>query len=413
MRALRNLPKKSLRHHSAKHASKSDFWFQGEDPSRLIKAASFFVPVVGGVLVLLFVISIGHLPSLDLGNSISLLTAVAIFGVVIIGCIGGATVLPVVVEMSVGDGSDRRQRTKYLLLSSIPAWLVLTFLLVLWLLDYYRWALFVPSSTEFISSLLILVLLCGASIGWHRTHRKSRQTDSKWEHLWGLTTASLYWAYVSMVWFVSFGVTAFFLYYLSSDPSVPWWQKAVVGVMWLITCMAINVAVAATGTSRAAIRGAIVAVGLAVIPLLLTQSLTDLSGLVLNKLGYADLKVRLVVTEEGCNILNSAVRGAPVCAVDPATKLAAVCPVILKSRIGSPYRLDFYPLGANGGWPGAATPQSVPLAEQYVKSWPSLDMSPQPIAIRDIPEHATNLPLTMLHTHDKVEADWIRAKCAG
>lgn len=413
MRNPRNLPKRSLKHHSATQTSKPESWLRGEDPSRLIKAASFFVPLVGGVLVLLFVISIGHLPSLDLANSIALLTAVAIFGAVIVGCIGGATVLPALVEVSVGDGSDRKQRTQYLLLSSIPAWFALAFLLVLWLFDHYRWALLVPSVAEFVSSLLILALLCGASIGWHRTRQERRKARTRWEHLWPLTAASLYWAYVCMVWAVSFGATAFFLYYLSSDPAVPWWQKAVVGAIWLIVCMAINIVVAAMGTSKAVIRGAIAAVGLALIPLLLTQSLTDLSGLVLNKLGYANLKVRLVVTEEGCNILNAAIRGGPVCTVDPATKLAAVCPVILKSRIGSPYRLDFYPLGADGRWPGATMPQSVPLPEQYVKSWPSLDTSPRPIAARDVPAGAAHLPLTMLHARDKVEADWIQAKCSG
>ena len=413
MKITRNLPKKSLKHHSARQASKTPAWLLGEDPSRLIKTANFFVPLVGGVLVLLFVISIGQLPSLDLAGSTALLTAVALFGIAIIGCIGGATVMPALLEISIGDGSDRKRRTLYLLLSSVPAWLALAFLLALWLLDHYRLKLIIPSSATFIPSLLALTLICGVSICWHQTSQDSPKADSRWERIWALTVTSLYWAQISMIWSASFGVATYFFYYLSIDPSVPWWQRVFVGAVWLLTCMAINSAIASAGTGKAALRGAIVAVGLALIPLLLTKSLTDLSGLVLNRLGLADLKVRLVVTEEGCNILNSAVRGGPVCAVDPTTKLASVCPVVLKSRVGSPYRLDFYPLGADGKWPAAVTPQSVPLSEQYVKSWPSLDTSPRPISIRSIPDKITESPLTAFKARNEAEAHWIDTRCAG
>ncbi|MGJ7609242.1 hypothetical protein ACSFA7_33255 [Variovorax sp. LT1R20] len=414
MNLPRHIPKKSLKHHSAKRASSTSVWLAGEDSSRLIKTASFLVPLVGGVLVLLFVISIGQLPSLDLTGSIALLTAVALFGLAIIGCIGGATVLPALLEISIGDGSDRKRRTLYLLLSSVPAWLTLAFLLMLWLFDHYKLMSIVPSSAAFISSVLALTILCGAGICWHQTRRTlSPKTGSRWERTWTLTVTSLYWTYISMVWSASFGATSYFIYYLSADPSVPWWQRVFVGTVWLLTCMAINSAIAGAGTGKAAMRGAVVAVGLALVPLLLTKSLTDLSGLVLNRLGLADLQVRLVVTEEGCNILNSAVRGGPVCVVDPSTKLASVCPVVLKSRIGSPYRLDFYPLGPDGKWPAAVTPQSVPLSEQYVKSWPSLDMSPRPISIRSVPDQTTGLPLTASKVRNKAEADWIDAKCRG
>jgi hypothetical protein len=414
MNLPRHLPKKSLKHRLAKQASSTPVWLAGEDSSRLIKTASFLVPLVGGVLILLFVISIGQLPSLDLTGSIALLTAVALFGLAIIGCIGGATVLPALLEISIGDGSDRKRRTLYLLLSSVPAWLTLAFLLVLWLFDHYKLMSIVPSSATFISSVLALAILCGAGICWHQTRRtSSSKAGSRWERTWTLAVTSLYWTYISMVWSASFGATSYFIYYLSADPSVPWWQRVFVGAVWLLTCMAINSAIAGAGTGKAAMRGAVVAVGLALVPLLLTKSLTDLSGLVLNRLGLADLQVRLVVTEEGCNILNSAVRGGPVCAVDPATKLASVCPVVLKSRIGSPYRLDFYPLGPDGRWPAAVTPQSVPLSEQYVKSWPSLDTSPRPISIRSVPDQATGLPLTASKARNKAETDWIDAKCRG
>lgn len=69
-------------------------------------------------------------------------------------------------------------------------------------------------------------------------------------------------------------------------------------------------------------------------------------------LGLGEIPVGVVLSEEGCNILNKSAGEKIICQYDNEKKLGWACPLILKSRIGSPMVFDVLSFNTDGSWPG-------------------------------------------------------------
>ncbi|MNV33092.1 hypothetical protein D3C71_1244520 [compost metagenome] len=123
--------KQSLRKPSFSPERKNNDWWTIEQPLRILPVLAKAVPPVGGLLVLLFFVSIKHFPELDLSGSIALLWAVAVVGGVIVLCIGLGAMLPSLMELaSERSRATRDRQATQQILCALPGWIILLFFLL-------------------------------------------------------------------------------------------------------------------------------------------------------------------------------------------------------------------------------------------------------------------------------------------
>lgn len=141
-------------------------------------------------------------------------------------------------------------------------------------------------------------------------------------------------------------------------------------------------------------------------------------------LGLGETPVALVLTEQGCNTLNQAARGQAICQWNTETETGWACPVVLQSRIGSPFVVEVTTFDTNGKWPAR-----LPIAKEHkdspptlryriqlpkadVLSWPSIEALNKPGQPGHI--NATQLASYQLRDSKGISVEqsrWLRTQC--
>jgi hypothetical protein len=190
--------------------------------------------------------------------------------------------------------------------------------------------------------------------------------------------------------------------------------------IWLIFCIAINLIVLKTEKLTYSLLWLGAAIGLLVLAMLTGNGIA-IPKAVIRSLGMGDLPVSLLVTEAGCNQINQ-ISGQTVCEVDPLTKNAIICPVLLRSRIASPYfiglltqrDLDRWPLAHSSDTTAATSSvssgpwQTIALRPSEVLSWSRIQFTSSNTESRS--EAST---VVVSHLNATSHGHWIKKQCGS
>lgn len=405
--------------HSKKFLRKPSFtqkhmmsWWSLEHPRRILPVLAMAVPAVGGLLILLFFVSIKYIPEFDLSGSIALLWAVAVVGFLIVLGIGLGAMLPSFLEfVSEREKTTYNQRAHQQLWCSLPGWVTMLF----FLLQSVGWVH--NSMIEWSTSRVTFILACMSLIVGGLLARKvtgagiaasGTSPTKNWVHG---TSTGLFLAAACWVWAMTFGLTSIFLLSMgNSDASSPV-SLVSVTFAWLVLVMGINAQGIRIGTLKPLVAGAALAIAVFLSFLVALGNLSGFAVGILRALQQTDVPVRLVVTGDGCEVLNKAVRSSTVCKIQSGEKFAVVCPVILQSKIGSPFLVEFAPLASSGHWPATEGRQPVPIPREFVSSWPRLDLKKSNVAHPvDVNANASTL-LSWIAASNSTEKEWLSRAC--
>ncbi len=406
--------KQSLRKPSSSQGRKKSNWWSLEQPLSILSVLAKAIPPIGGLLVLLFFVTIKHFPDLDLSGSIALLWAVAVVGSVIVLFIGLGAMLPSLMELASERPKEKSDRhAAQQLLCTLPGWLVLLF----FLFRSNGWLH--VSVLEWSNDRLMFILICMSIIAGGVIARKESASNAALgtppqakKNMRCMGTC-LYLAAACVVWAATLAFATIFILSMGDIEGASPIHLAAASVAWLVFVMAMNAQVIRAGTAKSLLKGIAIVI-IAFLGLLVI--LGNLSGLavgVLKTLQQSDLPVRLVVTEEGCDILNKAVREGSVCEIRSGEKLAVVCPVLLRSKIGSPFLVEFAPLSADGRWPSNKGRQPVQIPRDYVRSWPLLDLKQANAVGETNPKATPSTILSWITTSTSAEKAWLDKACGA
>jgi hypothetical protein len=127
----------------------------------------------------------------------------------------------------------------------------------------------------------------------------------------------------------------------------------------------------------------------------------------LKKTGWGYYPAKLFVTDRGCDILNRST-GRVVCKLEKAAGGNLVCPVIVRSRIGTPHFLSVASFTTSGNWPDRERAFNVSLPKEDVivsQRIADLTKSKQPRA------HSMRNPATHLFPQSGEQGQWMVDQC--
>lgn len=141
-----------------------------------------------------------------------------------------------------------------------------------------------------------------------------------------------------------------------------------------------------------------------------TGGMTSISKAMLKRAGWGNYPAKLFVTDRGCDILNRS-SGHVVCKPEKAAGGNLVCPVIVRSRIGTPNFFFVSPFTSPGNWPDRERALNVSLPKEDVivsQRIAELTKSAQPIGTRD-----TQDPATHLVPQSGEQGRWMMSQCGN
>ncbi len=223
-------------------------------------------------------------------------------------------------------------------------------------------------------------------------------------------------AWLSMVYLICVGL-AFVLFWALSSQVTNSQDRVLRLLGWMICCIFLNQLIAQVKYFKLGI--VFTAIGLSALILLsISNSVMELPKAVVRSLGLGEMPVALVVTEAGCQHLNQ-VSGIKLCEVRPTDKSALVCPVLLRSRIGSPYFIGFSPFSSEGAWPADTLPTrtaAVAIPKTEVLSWSRIDtkraekQTTQQVASQKRDEQG-DASQVLTRWNSTVQSDWLARQC--
>ena len=154
----------------------------------------------------------------------------------------------------------------------------------------------------------------------------------------------------------------------------------------------------------------VMALVVATILLVATGGMASISKAMLKKAGWGNYPAKLFVTDRGCDILNRS-SGYVVCKPEKAAGGNLVCPVIVRSRIGTPNFFFVSPFTPSGNWPDREKALNVSLPKEDVivsQRIAELTKSSQPIGTRD-----TQGPATHLVSQSGEQGRWMMNQCGN
>lgn len=349
------------------------WWFAAATKSPF-KTASLTLLTIGGLVLLAFFVHAGAMPEVSLGDATSILAAVALIGLLVASVVVFPSVTPGLIYGAPDPDQDLLRSRRTLLLSTLPGWVLFLLLSVKVAGDVEPISVsWWPAALLGVSAVCAILAVAFGRRG-HRdpfVHVGRFKQAGAAVQLWiKLTLLSGFWTFCA-----SLSMVLLFKIYPGSDAK---WSAIAALAAWVFFCSGTNVFLARTAAhdrSRAAVMMACASLGALVT---LTGGYAAIPRAAVRALGLGEVPVRIVVTANGCDILNKAMPGRPVCRVASGESTALVCPVILKSRVGNPWLIQFSATGSGGRWPTNKPLPAIPIPKGEVVSWPRLELPEAP-----------------------------------
>ncbi len=303
-----------------------------------LKSLSMGTLVVGGLLLLMYFIRIGFMPDVNIESVTSLLYAVALLGLFIGAFTAVMLVMPGML-LRMARSFCKAAVGVHLLAVSVAFGLL--------------WAIALLNLFGLLSGLwawiwATVVWLVLPAVGVWRSPLSTGTRGAVW--VWSLLVIAL----LALLFFVP--VSFVFLIGLSGDINHAPTGQAVLLLISLVICVATSAWVLGTAQDKQMV-GVVAYLGptLLFLVLSITGNFTVFSKMAVTLLGAGEINAaRVVVTGKGCQEVNEAL-GQRVCKDVGDEKATAICPVTIRSRIGSQVVLEFAPLAAVPPASGAAS----------------------------------------------------------
>lgn len=342
-----------------------------------VKTMSVTVLTYGGLLLLVYFARISFLPDVNLDALASVLYAVALVGLLLAGYTAGTLVLPGLFLGVARDGNPAVKDSHVVAVAAAVA-VAWSLLVASILYGWNGWLLIAAAG------LLVLCVVWK----WERTRQAEQRREGLAMAFW--TSAALSWVlWAGPVCAALVLMPLTFLSILGLNGDLQFSDDR--SVLFALSAAALSIAGAAallgkTESHRRLPLALVLAPFLLFSTSLLTKSFSSISVISVNKLGLGEQHfVRAVVSGKTCKVVNQTL-GQNVC--DPQAEddaPTAICPVVLRSRIGSQVLLEFASLAAQsnkGGdgirlvWktPGKDEPSfaRVVLPKEQLLTWSSL-----------------------------------------
>lgn len=358
-----------------------------ENPIKTFSAITLFW---GCLLTLLFFLRIGHMPDIDMESAASLLYAIALLG----SFFAAYTMLIMVTPgLFLAAAIHKTKEVSLLHLLCITTGASLPWFLML--LNSFKkisnsftlYSIFLITLLSPLVGLLFSIILKKTDIQIenddHKKNRLSPKENPVKIYLWSLG--------VLIVIGVTLSVPLFFIILIGMNGNFRTTSNgdaifiATLLVVLIATSAAMIGGVKPSNTTKAAI---VFAPLLLFIVLASTGSFSFFSVLAVKALGQGEIgAARITVTGKTCHEINETL-GQRVCITSDGEEATPICPVMIKSRIGSQVVLDFAPIGiekhsigkafwitTNGtvdGKPGESTTRRIIIDKAKLLSWQPL-----------------------------------------
>ena len=397
-----------------------DTWWQARFKEHPFTAISLAVLTLGGLSLLMFFTRLRVLPDLDLAGATATMAAVAMIGLLVSAALGGSTIAAGI--------STRNLRTSYpqafdswWAVGTFAASAVIAFIglvaLITWFKDEHlsTFGWWILGLTCALLSMRF-IYLCRSNAFASPEGSSSSKLTRAYETVMGLIGGGAVWLLMSLSAFLSFyalwpGEASL------SDARLPL-------IAWGLACVAMNIFVAHIPKESELPAIAFMGIGSVFILLALTGNWSGIPVAAVRTLGLGETPVALVLTKQGCNTLNQAARGQAICQWNTETETGWACPVVLQSRIGSPFVVEVTTFDTNGKWPAR-----LPIAKEHkdspptlryriqlpkadVLSWPSIEALNKPGQPGHI--NATQLASYQLRDSKGISVEqsrWLRTQC--
>lgn len=393
------------------------------------KALSLLTLTLGGLMLLMFFVRLGTVPDLDFASTTASMAAVAVLGLLLMTFVGGSTIAAGLMTRAMFvDGRQQKLEVVDLVLFALPGLLTAVGLIAT-SNEANGWSLIAMVCFGLVILPFLQLLRHGVSQAPNGKGDTQRHDQSKsWPGSLGLFLRLV----VAFIWLGSC-VFAFLTLYDFWPTEREGASFRVVLILWIALCAVLNASMVLWSNKTRLEE----AVGIALLSIAglfglsaLSENWTGVPVAAVRALGLGEQAVGVVVTAVGCDTFNKAARGQVVCQLDNDNRTGWVCPVILRSRIGSPYVFELTSFDASGNWPVHAPSgrsdsgtsrvlKRIQIAKEDVKSWPSIDAfrmkddgrSSTPISV-DSTRVLTYLDQRLLKVNE-TQRRWLARQCGS
>ena len=393
--------KPSRRHRPAKYERPMPWWLQ-QVRARPLATAGTVVSTVGGIFLLMFFCQLGGMPELDLAGASAILMAVAAVGFALSAAWTGCALAAGHILRGNEPKSNELRTPKALAFLALPGWLS-AFAVSCYLAwkpngDIPTWAFSFPF-------VLMVVFACVYAL---LKPKSDMVNDVANNGAWTKFGRGIGYLAISYFWLLTAAsafITLFAMFPRDGDNS-----NFLIGlVVWTTWCYLSNVVlVKVTKVNTLVLMAGCCAMSLFML-LTVSGNWAGLPMAAVRMLGLGEIPVALVLTSEGCDHLNKAAGGRPVCRVEAGEKTATVCPALLRSRIGAPFFIELSPYDEKGYWPQVHPPTrltAIAIAKSEIPSWSRL--APMP-AKKASGSRASDAVVTYLEPSAK--DSWVFEQC--
>lgn len=405
----------------------SDNWWQTRLKEHPFKAVSLTVLTIGGLSLLMFFAHLGVMPDLDFAGASATMAAVAMIGLLVTVALGGSTLAPGLTTRNLITSQPYMFQSRWMIaVFAIPAIAAFLAFATLDARDKNWSAAALSCLAMWVLVLMALLLLASTVALWRLGAFKPPAESSSTklmraiEIMMGLLGGGFIWLLMPLLALLSFAA----LWPEGRAPS----DFGSYLATWGLFCVAMNVVLAYLPKEHELGGIAFIGLGSVFLLLALTQNWPGIPVAAVRALGLGEVPVALVLTEQGCHTLNKASRGQVVCQLDAETKVGWACPVVLKSRIGSPFVVEVTSFDTDGKWPAqlpitrgameqppaqhALRYQRIQLTKTDVLSWPTIALLKNPgESFYFNAEQLTSVWHQDRKAMSSRQIDWLHAQC--
>lgn len=317
-----------------------------DNPIKIISMAIMFF---GGLILLMYFIRIGFMPDIDFKSSTSLIYAVALLGMFFSSYMMLMMVVPGLVLFR-AKKATKNITARHIFCITIGASIC--------------WAVFICNQFGFIQNILmygafVCVVLLVPALGVWMDRKWSLPNDAKMEEENCRVDAptvdplksklkAFGWSLLMIVilaFFLTIPILFIGVIGMTGEIRNASNSQAVLGLILMVLSVSLSAGVIAAGRSKDVAKFSIViAPSLMILVLVTAGNPSVFSFIAIKALGQGEIRAgRLVVSGKTCREINQTL-GQNVCVNTADERATAICPVTIRSRIGSQALLEFAPL---------------------------------------------------------------------
>lgn len=372
-------------------------WFAEYAKQNPFKVLSTSTLAFGCFLLVPVFLGIGELPQLDVASMLPLLGTIAVGGVVLIVILAGIPVAGGLLARSQPNAPVWRSDGCAVLIYVLPGIGMALFFGV-----FINW----PAYWEGRSEWAIFLWMAFGPVGLAGVRIWTLCRSSKAKIGWISEWAILAWN--------SFALTALTTYLVGisivivSSESQTMRDLYIAIAAWTVYASVVTIVAVRVKTTEIIRIMLAFALFVTIVLLAATGGMTSISKAMLKKTGWGNYPAKLFVTDRGCDIFNRST-GRELCKQGKGAGGHLVCPVMVRSRIGTPNFFAFSSFTSSGKWPDPEKAVNVSLPKEDVIVLQRIELLANPKKPTDT--HAVQSPAAHFVPQAGEQGRWLQEQC--